>query len=417
MDKPRDESEKKKKKQRQIALGGAGLLALVLITVWLSTLKASAFPVERETVWLGTVERGDMPLRVRGPGTLQPEEIQWVTAESDGTVSRKVILPGTEVTPESVILELTNPTLEQQELDARLALEVAEGQSTDLAVRLESEVLNQQAEAAGVQADYESAKLDAAAQKELAKEGLTPAIELKRAELREKQLAERAQIEVQRLAKKRESVVAQIASQKTQVAQLRAVYALRQSLISRLQVRAGISGVLQDVPVEVGQRVQPGASLARVANPSRLKAVLQIPQVQAKDLLNGQRAEIDTRNGVVEGKVQRIDPAVREGTVTVDVEIVGELPKGARPDLSVEGIIEIALLSDVLKMGRPTSGQANSDVELYKVMADGEAQRQLVKLGRASVNEIEILEGLQQGDQVILSDTSNYDEHEVIQLK
>lgn len=417
MDRPRDESEIQKKKRKKMAAAGVGVLSLVGITVWLASLKASAFPVERETVWLGTVERGDMPLRVRGPGTLQPEEVQWVTAETDGTVLKKVILPGVEVAPDSVILELANPTLEQQALDAELALQASEVQSKDLEVRLESEVLNQQAEAAAVQADYESATMDAAAQKELAKEGLTPAIELKRAQMREKQLAERAQIEVQRLAKKRESVQAQLASQRTQVAQLRAMHSLRQSQLDRLRVRAGISGVLQDVPVEVGQRLQPGANLARVANPAHLKAVLQIPQVQAKDLLIGQRAEIDTRNGVVEGKVKRIDPAVREGTVTVDVEIVGELPRGARPDLSVEGIVEIALLSDVLKMGRPTSGQANSDVELYKVLASGEAKRQLVKLGRASVNEIEIIEGLQEGDQVILSDTSNYDEHEIIQLK
>jgi HlyD family secretion protein len=417
MDRPRDESEIKKRKQKRIAAAGAGVLALIVITVWLSSFKAAAFPVERETVWLGTVERGDMPLRVRGPGTLQPEAILWITAETEGTVQQKVILPGVEVTPDSVILELTNPTLEQQALDAELALQAADVQSRDLEVRLESEVLNQQAEAAAVQADYESATMDAAAQKELAKEGLTPEIELKRAQMREKQLAERAQIEVQRLAKKKESVQAQLASQKTQVEQLRAMHQLRQSQLDRLRVRAGIAGVLQDVPVEVGQRVQPGANLARVADPGLLKAVLQIPQVQAKDLQNGQRAEIDTRNGVVEGRVKRVDPAVREGTVTVDVEIVGELPRGARPDLSVEGIIELALLTNVLKMGRPTSGQANSDVELYKVMPGGEAQRQLVKLGKASVNEIEILEGLQEGDQVILSDTSNYDEHPIIQLK
>lgn len=417
MDIPRDESHLKQKKLRRTLSAAGAVLAVILITVWLSTLKASAYPVERETVWIESVKRGEMLRQVRGPGTLVPEEIQWIAAETEGQVEKKVLLPGTEVTADSVILELSNAELEQQALNAQLDMKAAESESTDLAVRLQSEVLSDEAETARINSDYEQAKLDRVAQEELAKDGLTPAIVLKRAQLREQQLAQAAAIQGQRLAKKKESVIAQLASQRSRVEQLRALYELRRNQLGRLEVRAGIDGVLQEVAVEVGQRVAPGARLAMVANPSLLKAVLQIPQVQAKDLLLGQRADIDTRNGIVEGKVKRIDPAVREGAVTVDVEIIGQLPKGARPDLSIEGTVEIERLADVLYVGRPASGQPNSRVELFKVGADGEAMRVPVSLGRSSVNTIEILEGLREGDQVILSDTSSWDEHQVIQLK
>jgi HlyD family secretion protein len=416
MDIPR-ESQARKKLIRRIIVGSAVALALVLITVWLSGIEPAARAVERETVWTARVERGEMVRQVRGPGTLVPEVIQWITAITDGIVAQKLILPGTEVTAESVILVLRNPELEQQAQDAKLGLEAADVQSRDLKVRLESELLNQEAAAARVQADYEAAKLEAAAQEELAREGLTPEIDLKRARLREKQLAQAAKIEQERLLKQAESVEAQLASQRVAVQQIRALYELRQSQLDQLSVRAGIDGVLQDVPVDVGQRVAQGTNLARVANPGVLKAELQIPQVQAKDLLLGQKAEIDTRNGIVPGAVKRIDPAVREGTVTVDVELRGELPRGARPDLSVEGTVEIERLTDVLYVGRPAYGQAGSRIELFKVLPSGLAVRVPVQLGRSSVNTIEIVEGLEVGDEVILSDTSAWDGEEKIRLK
>jgi HlyD family secretion protein len=416
MDIPR-ESQAKKKRIRRILMGAGAAVALALITVWLSNLEPAARAVERETVWTDTVKRGEMVRQVRGPGTLVPEVKQWITAATDGIVQRKVILPGTEVQADSVILEMLNPEVEQQAQDALLGHEAAEAELRDLEVRLQSELLNQEAAAAQVEADYESAKLEATAQEELAREGLTPEITLKRARLREKQLAQATKIEQERLEKKAASNEAQLASKRVQVEQFRAVYALRRSQLDQLKVRAGIDGVLQEVPVDVGQRVLQGTNLAQVANPGLLKAELQIPQVQAKDLLLSQKAEVDTRNGVVPGLVKRIDPAVRDGTVTVDIELKGELPRGARPDLSVEGTIEIERLTDVLYTGRPAYGQAGSRIELFKVLPSGLAVRVPVQLGRSSVNTIEVVEGLDQGDVVILSDTSAWDGEEKIRLK
>jgi len=417
MDVPRDESYAKKKRLKRILMAAGGIAVLALGTVWIMTLKPPARPVERETVWTDTVQRGEMVRQVRGPGTLIPEEIQWISAGTDGQVERRVELPGTEVTADTVILELSNPELVQQAQDAKLDLQRAEVEFADLKVRLESELLNQQADAARVTSEFEEAKLEAQAQEELFSEGLTPEIDYKGAVLRRDQLANRHRIEQQRLEKKGESVEAQLASQRARIEQQRAVYELRQSQVEQLEVRAGIDGVLQEVPVEVGERVTPGTRLALVANPALLKAELQIPQVQAKDLLLGQKAEIDTRNGIVEGRVKRIDPAVRQGTVTVDVELLGELPKGARPDLSVEGTIEIERLEDVLYVGRPAYGQAESRIELFKVLDDGLAIRVPVQLGRSSVNTIEVVEGLEEGDEVILSDTSQWDDEDRIQLR
>jgi HlyD family secretion protein len=417
MDKPRDPSQLKSQRQRRLVIGAIAAVVLGLFTYKVLTLEPAAMAVDRQTVWTDKVKRSDMLRQVRGPGTLEAEEIQWITAGTNGQVARRVILPGSVVSPDTVILELTNPELEQQALDARLALDAARAETRDLEVRLQSDVLNQEANATRVASDYESAKLEAEAQEQLARDGLTPEITLKRARLRAQQLGEQTRIERERLVKQRESVTAQIASQAARVEQLAAVYQLRASQMSQLQVRAGLEGVLQEVPLEVGQRVTPGTNLALVANPNKLKAVLQIPQVQAKDLVIGQKSEIDTRNGVVAGQVMRIDPAVREGTVTVDVAILGELPKGARPDLSIEGIIEIERLLNVLNVGRPAYGQAESQVSLFKVLPNGDAIRVPVMLGRTSVSTIEIRQGLEEGDEVILSDTSAFDEQEKIRLK
>lgn len=410
MDRPRDESYKRKKKLRRILLGAVGLIAVLAVTVGLAQLEPAAPTVDRQELYTGTVARGEMLRQVRGPGTLVPEEIRWITTSTEGRVEERLVLPGSEVGPDTVILVLSNPELEQELLNAELDLRAAEAQLENLRTQLDSDLLTQQADAARVEADHEAARLQAEADRELYGEGLIPEINKKRSELQEKQLATRRQIEAQRLDKAGESAVAQLAAQRAQVEQFRALYALRRRQVENLRVKPGIGGVLQQVPVEVGQRVRPGDNLARVARPDSLKAELRIPETQAKDLVIGQKAEIDTRNGVVEGKVIRIDPAVQEGTVTVDVALTGELPRGARPDLSVDGTIEIERLEDVLYVGRPAYGQADSTIQLFKIIDQGEtAVRVPVTLGRSSVNTIEVVNGLAEGDEVILSDVSRWD--------
>ncbi len=417
MDKPRDPSHKKKKRTRKIVGWGLGAVVLLTMTVWLSQLGPAVYAVDRDVVVTGTVGRGDMLRQVRGPGTLVAIEQRWIAAETNGKVDRIVELAGKEVTADTVVLELTNPELEQQAQDALLALRKAKAEYLDLRVQLESKLLGQQADAAKVNADYEEAKLVATADEQLHKDGLAPEINVRKSRLRADQLASRNEIEKLRLQKLKESIDAQLDSRRLALEQLQAIYNLRRSQQEGLIVRAGLDGVLQEVPVKVGQRVTPGTNLALVADPTLLKAELQIQQVQAKDLTVGQRAEIDTRNGLIEGRVQRIDPAVRSGTVTVDVALVGDLPKGARPDLSVQGTVEIERLEDVLHLRRPTSTQAESLTQLFKVLPDGEAVRVVVELGRGSVDTMEVVSGLEEGDVVIVSDSSAWDGHDRIRLK
>jgi HlyD family secretion protein len=409
---------KKKRQKKRILYGALIVAALAVATFAIASLEPAAKSVSRQSIWPGTVERGTMIRQVRGPGTLVPKEIRWITTSVDGRVEARLLEPGVEVTPDSVILELINPQLEQQLEDARLALNAAEADLADLQVQLENDFLSQQAQAAAVESEYQEAALEVEANEELSKDGLIPEIDLKRSRIRETQLERRVGIEGQRLDKAQESILSQMAAERAQLAQARALLALRQEQADSLQVRAGISGVLQEVPVEVGERVQPGTVLARVAKPSDLKAELRIAETQAKDIEIGLPARIDTRNGVVIGHVSRVDPAVREGTVLVDVQMDEPLPPGARPDLSVDGTIQIEKLDDVLYVGRPTYGQANSQVELFKIVEDGEmAIRVPVRLGRASVDTIEVIEGLVEGDQVILSDTSQYDDVDRIKLE
>lgn len=409
---------KVKRRRRRILYGAIAVAALVLVTLGISSLEPAAMSVSRQSVWVGQVERGTMVRQVRGPGTLVPKEIRWITTSIDGRVERRLLEPGVHVDADTVILELINPETEQELEGARLEVNAAEARLADLRVQLESSLLNQQAEAAAVESDYSEATLEVEANEALNKDGLIPEIDLKRSRIREHQLEKRLAIERQRLDKTRESIQSQLASERAQLAQAQAIYQLRKEQAAGLQVTAGIAGVLQEVPVEVGERVQPGTVLARVAKPGDLKAELRIAETQAKDIEVGLPARIDTRNGVVAGHVSRIDPAVREGTVLVDVEIDDQLPPGARPDLSVDGTVQIEKLDDILYMGRPTYGQANSQVELFKVVEDGEmAIRVPVKLGRASVDTIEVVEGLQQGDEVILSDTSQFDEVDRIRLE
>jgi HlyD family secretion protein len=355
--------------------------------------------------------------QVRGPGTLVPEEIRYISVSTAGTVERIVILPGPTVSPDTVILELSNPQLEQSTQDAELALSAANAEYADLKVRLESSLLNDQAAAARVESDYRMALLQLEADQELMDAGLIPEIHYKKSKLQADELANRTHIEKRRLEIGEESVEAQLSSQRARLAQASALFDLKREQLSDLRVKASIAGVLQEVPVEIGQSVPSGTILAVVARPDKLKTELRIAETQAKDIVVGQSAKIDTRNGVIDGRVVRIDPAVREGTVTVDVALIGELPRGARPDLSVDGTIEIERLENVLYVGRPSYGQAHSRITLFRLEVDSNiALRVPVELGKSSVNTIEIVRGLEVGDQVILNDISQYEDYDRIRL-
>ncbi len=408
----------RQKKIRRLAYIAAGVLVVGSVSVALARLKPAAPTVERSTVWIDTVKRGAMVRQVRGLGTLVPEDTRWIPAQTEGRVERIVLRPGAPVKADSIILELSNPQVEQEAINARLALQAAEANLANLRVQLRNELLTQQASAATVQSDYTQAKMQAEVNEALARENLLSTLVLKQSQVRAKELETRTEIEQQRLASAAESTTARLAVQQAAVDQARAVAALNTSRLTALKVRAGFAGVLQQVPVDVGQRVAPGTNLARVADPARLKAELRIPETQAKDIAVGQRAAVDTRNGIIEGHVTRIDPAATNGTVTVDVGLAGELPRGARPDLSVDGTIELERLDNVLYVGRPAFGQEQSTVGLFRLdPAGSEASRTPVKLGRSSVNTIEIVSGLEVGDQVVLSDMSAWDAVDRVRLK
>jgi len=405
------------KKKRQWAWVAVAVGAVVLVTLGVSRLKPAAPSVERATLVIDTVKRGEMVREVRGLGTLVPEEIRWIPAVTQGRVERLVLLPGTTVTADSVILELSNPELEMQALDAESQARAAEASYTELKVRLASQLLDQKAVAARVQAESRQARLRADADGELAKSGLVATINLKLSQSAADELEHREGIEQQRLAIAGQAIDAQMAVQQAEVDQRRSQARLRRSQVEGLKVRAGLAGVLQLVPVEVGQQVTPGTNLARVARPDRLKAVIRVPETQARDVVPGQKAVVDTRNGEVNARVVRVDPAVQNGTVTVDLTLLGELPRGARPDLTVDGTIELERLSDALHVGRPAMGQPQSTVGLFRlVKGTSEATRVRVRLGQASVSTIEIVEGLEVGDEVILSDTSAWDSADRIRL-
>jgi HlyD family secretion protein len=411
-------SNVRKKRIRQAIYAFVGLLAVVLVSVGLSRLKPAAPTVERAVVWPDTVKRGPMIRQVRGLGILTPEDIRWIPATTQGRVERIILRPGTQVKSDSVILELSNPQLEQQLLDAELKLAAAQAGLENLKVQLQNDLLQTKATAANIEADYNKAKMQAQMNEALAKDQLVSELVLKQSNIEADQLGVRNQIAKEQLESKAESMRAQLAVQQSAVDQARAVLQLTRQQRDELKVRAGLDGMLQLVPVEVGQQVAPGTNLARVANPSRLKAEIKIAETQAKDIQLGQKAEVDTRNGVVDGRVVRIDPSVQNGTRTVDVTLIGELPRGAVPDLSVDGTIELERLNDVLYMGRPAFGQEQSVVGLFKVTPDGSgADRVQVKLGKSSVNTVEVLSGLKVGEQVILSDMSAYDAYDRIRLK
>ncbi len=411
-------SNAKQKRIKQAIYAGGGLLVVVLVSVGLSRLKPAAPTVERAVVWPDAVKRGPMVRQVRGLGTLTPEDIRWIPATTQGRVEKIILRPGTQVKTGDVILELSNPQLEQQLMDAQLKLGAAEAGLANIRVQLQNDLLQQRAASANIEADFNKAKMQAQMNEALAKDQLVSDLVLKQSQVDAQSLDVRNQISKDQLASKADSMRAQMAVQQSLVDQARALMTLTRQQQTELKVRAGLDGMLQVVPVEVGQQVAPGTNLARVANPSRLKAEIKIAETQAKDIQIGQKAEVDTRNGIVEGRVARLDPSVQNGTRTVDVTLTGALPKGAVPDLSVDGTIELERLNDVLFMGRPAFGQDQSVVGLFRIGSDGvTAERIQVKLGRSSVNTIEVLSGLKVGDQVILSDMSAYDAYDRIRLK
>jgi HlyD family secretion protein len=417
MDIPR-KSQARKRLIRRALITVVLIGAIAGISWYLQRLQPAAPGVDRATVWIDTVKRGEMIRQVRGIGTLVPLEIRWLPALTDGRVEQKPVLPGAHVSADTVLLVLSNPQLELEKLNAEWDWKAAESALMDLKVKLDNQQLAQEAEAARIRSDHSQATLRAEADENLAKLGLIPDLTLKLDKVTAQELGNRLEIEKRRLEANKDSIKAQLEVQRVKVEQLKAVYELKKIQFDQLRVRAGVSGVLQLLPVEVGQRVTPGTNLARVADPTRLKAELKIPETQAKDVQIGQSASVDTRNGIIAARVIRVDPSVISGTRTVDVALLGDLPKGAVPDLSVDGTIELERLTDVINVGRPVQGQAESLITLFKLEPEtGEAIRVQVKLGRSSVNAIEVREGLKPGDQVILSDMSAQDSFNRIRLK
>ena len=411
---------KQKKMRRQWLATGAGVLVLAGVALFVSRLKPAAPTVDRATVWTDEVKRGPLLRQVRGPGTLVPREdkIRLIPAETEATVVRIRVLPGAKVEPDTVLMDLADPTVQQELLDAQLQLKAAQADLTNVRAKLQSDLMTQKAAAATVGADYSQAKLQAQTDKSLYDLGVISGLTYNASKGKADELTTRDGLEKQRLTLNEKAIETQIAVQQTKVEQAQAMLALKQKQQDALSVRAGISGVLVDLPHQVGEHVDPGATLAKVVQPDQLKASLKIAETQARDIQIGQPSEIDTHNGVISGKVMRIDPAVVNGTVTVDVELAGALPLGARPDLSVDGTIDLDRMANVVYVGRPAFGNENSTITLFKLSTDGKtAVRVPVKVGRASVNSIQVIEGLQEGDTVILSDMSRWDNTDRIRLE
>jgi len=413
-------SNARAKKIRRIIYAAVAFLLIGGVSYGLSRLRPAAPTVDRATIWPDEVKRGPMLREVRGLGTLVPEDIRWIPAQTNATVERIVLRPGAIVHPNSVILELSDPQLQRDLLDAEYQLKGAEADFANLKVQVNSQLMNQKSTEASVRSDYEQARLQHEVDVKLLKEGIQSSHIEDLSKVKEEQLAIRLQLEAERTRVATDSAAAQLAAQEAKVEQQHALYNLKKSQYDAMHLRAGIEGVLQLVPVEEGQQVTPGTNLARVADPNKLKAEIKIPETQAKDVRIGQKATIDTRNGIVDGHVSRIDPSVQNGTVTVDVSVDKPFPPGAgaRADLSVDGTIELENLKDVLYVGRPVNGQADSTIGIFKLVGDGsEAVRVNVKLGRSSVNTIEIRDGLKVGDKVILSDMSQWDAFDRVRLK
>ena len=414
---------KQRKRKRQIALIAVIIIAVAILTAVVRRLKPAAPSVERGTVWTDTVKRGSMLRQVRGIGSLVPsqESVLQIPAETEATVVRILVLPGgPPVKANTVLAEMSNLQVEQAAVDAEMQWKqvVADYQSQKM--KLESDLMNQKAAAATVKADYSQAKLQADTDKSLYDLGVISGLAYKASKGKSDELTTRNDLEDQSLASTQKSIDAQLNELQAKVDQARTLYELKQKQLDALKVRAKIDGILVDLPLQVGQHVLPGAMLAKIVQPNHLMAQLKIAETQARDVQSGEPASVDTHNGVIAGTVMRVDPAVQNGTVTVDVKLTGELPRGARPDLSVDGTIDLERLDNVLYVGRPAFGQEDSTISLFKLdRPDGptDALRVPVKVGRASVNSIQVLEGLHEGDTVVLSDMSRWDNTDRIRLQ
>lgn len=408
----------KTRHRRKLLLTAAALLALAMAGFAVSRLEPTVPRADRASLWIDAVKRGELSREVRGPGTLVPRETRWISAQTAATVERIVVKPGAVVAADSVILELASPEVQEQLLAATAAVTAAAADYAAKRMTLESQVLDLRSSVAVIQAEFEGARLQSQAEEELNRKGIISALQFRQTQLRAGQLHTRLDLERQRIAKLEQNLDAQLAAERARIAQLENTLALRQRQADALQLKAGIAGVLQQVLVEAGQQVTQGMSLARVARPDVLMAQLRIPETQAKDVAAGQHASIDTRNGVIAGVVTRVDPAVLGGNVLVDVDLSGALPAGARSDLSVDGTIELERLPDVLFVGRPSFGQPQSTIGVFRLDPDGSsAHRVQVRLGRASVSTIEVLDGLVVGDRLILSDISQWDGFDRIVLR
>jgi len=411
---------KRQKRRRQIIWSIAALVILVGVTVGISRLKPAAPTVDRSTIWTDTVKRGPMLRQVRGLGSLIPshEDVRQIPAETEATVIRIDKLPGSPVTADTVLVEMVNPQLEQEALDAQLQVKAAEAEYQSLKVKLQSDLMDQRAGAATVNADYNEAQRQAQTDKSLYDLGVISGLAAKASAGKAQELTTRDKIEDERLKINEKAIASQLAVQQAKVDEMRALAGLKQTQLQRLKVQAGVDGVLVELPLQVGQHVLPGTELAKIVQPNHLMAELKIPETQARDVQIGEPASIDTHNGVIAGEVSRVDPAVQNGTVTVDVKLTGELPKGARPDLSVDGTIDLEKLDNVLYVGRPAFGQESSTISMFKLDASGNAANRVqVKTGRASVNQIQIDTGLKEGDTVILSDMSRWDNTDRVRLE
>jgi HlyD family secretion protein len=416
VDVARPTSVARNKKIKRIVIGVLVLIAAAGVTLGLSRMRPAAPSVDGGVLWRDVVKRGEMLRQVHGIGTLVPEEVRWIPATNDGVIEERRVRAGDTVGPETILLVMSNPDVRQRATDAELQLKGAEADLANLRATIENDLINQRAQQSSMESEYAKANLDYEANKELAKDGLIADLILRKSQVTAQDFFSKIDIEKKKIEGLMKSSEARIGAQQARVDQYRVVFELRKKQLDELNVRAGVPGVVQQVPVEAGQRVAPGTILAKVAQPGRLKAEVQIPETQVKDVLPGQSASIDTRTGIIPGQVIRIDPAAVNGTVKVDVQLNGEYPKGTRPDLSVDGTIDIERLTNVLYVGRPAYGQPESTVGIFKVMHNGEAERVQVKLGRSSVNQIEIVDGLKQGDEVILSDMSNWDAYPRVRI-
>lgn len=409
---------KKKKRRNRIIFGSTTTLVVAVAAWWLMGLDVSTPTVEEERVWLGNVEKGEMMREARGIGTLVPEDLRWIASETSGRVERIIVRPGAWVEPETEIMVLSNPTLEQQALDARLAFEAAEADYLTYDVQLQSNILQLKANLAQLEAQQKEAALDAEIDTELNKEGLVSDLQMRRSVLRHEQLTTRLDIERQRLEFSQKNLDTQLSARKASVNQAKARFDLLQDQYDGLTVVAGVAGVLQKQTVEEGMQIGIGQNLSQVADPKNLKAVVRIAEINAKDLVIGLTAIVDTRNGKVRGQISRVDPNVENGTVAVDIQFIEELPDGARPDLTVEGVVEFERLANVVKVKRPASSRPESQMTIFKLTGESDvALRVPITYGKASVSQIEVIQGLQPGDRVILSDMSDWDDYDKIRIQ